>query len=715
MTINSIKNETKQMSQQIKLLFSLLTALAVCPLIGRSDSPSSSSSSSLTANMTDAAESGRTKRKPFGAYNGKIEAEEHDSIHAKKSLRSSVFSTGDNSSRPEKASTAVLIIDKENSPPSILHGLNAPIPIPVNKVVSIPAWYYASPLFKLTFEHLNYADLTEARSVSKAFHALAPQVLMPTGQHWVTQFIKRFARAKTATEKFNAYRDVVSAVGRCPNPIVKIEEIVHDYYRRVPNELQFWDGEGDKIPNLAKDILRNELGAVLNEIKKVKAKKQRTCAALKQQAHQADAARELDELNARYGKILGPLKTKQAQIVDALMPSLRALCPYATASMILHGLTGKQILPEMLPLVHEKDEGLDARGLQVMAKKFATKELVSVLTASCVPSVHESLVTQKDRSGRESRAALEHHFIQPTATEKLNPARLPHLIIDDQLDIQMRLIRLEQLNQARNDIILHKRFFPIRLIETAYWQQKNSTHQFLITRINSYIKGLELPEKQPNDIVTAHILRLIRTLIITLDPHELADCKLISRVCEGWHTFLDSRNPLDRNEILQEIAYLADRALDIGNGSEYAYDLAAAEFAHIKLNNNEKADQYYDQLFTEYKCEEILDYLNASIVSVKLAAHYKNNQPEKAKRHGSTALKRLNRAMELMPLVSHRLSSPVQYFKKCADIMDQLSEFLTTHQVGALVVKKVHTCHEVIKTKIQQFGFISSTVEGVIH
>src|SRR4029077_10253960 len=123
-----------------------------------------------------AAESSRTKRKAIAPFYEAIEAEEHKSMHAQKTLRASNSPSdmADNAGRPEEASSSALIATNESNLSTALHGqLGAPI----------PAWFYASPFFKISFEHLNYADLIMARGVSKAFHAMAPQVLMPTGQN----------------------------------------------------------------------------------------------------------------------------------------------------------------------------------------------------------------------------------------------------------------------------------------------------------------------------------------------------------------------------------------------------------------------------------------------------------------------------------------------------------------------------------------------------
>ncbi len=681
------------MNQQFKLLFSLLTALAVAPLIATSDTPSSSSSSS-TANMSDTAESTRAKRKTVGPSYEEDEAEERSLMHAQKLLRSSnsPSSMADNSGRPENASSSALIANNESNLSADLHGqLGAPI----------PAWFYVSPFFKISFEHLNYADLTVARSVSKAFHAMAPQVLMPTGQDWVTQFTRRFARAKTATEKYNAYRDIVSAVGRCRNPSVSLQNIIKNYYTQVPYELRFWYGEKDKFPVEAKDNLRDELGTVLDEIEKAEAEKQRNCQALRQQANQTNAARELDEFNTRYEKILRPLKEKQARKVDALMPSLRVLCPYATASMIVHELNGQQLLPDILPLVHEKDEELDARALYILAKKLVgneklvAKECVSALAAACVPSVHASLVIQKDRAGLAQKKELEYQFIRPMPFDELDPARRLDMI-GDELKLQVRLVKLEQLKQARNDVILDKRSISKREIEKIYWDQKRAIQRFLFTRINAYVKELELG-KLPNEITTAHIHTFIKTLLTLIDPKESGSYKLISDVCGPWHSFIESLNPVNRDEIWQKIAYFADKAVELSI-SKNIWEFEAAAIAHVRARDIGKADQYYDQLFAEFgNAVDPLQYFTAGLVSTALASNYhKNNQLEKANQHWNTAAKRLNRSIHLIS----RITS-LKALHDGVQISRNISKLISTKQenIHPQVLAKIQECHAAIDAK----------------
>ncbi len=626
------------MSHQCKLLFSLLTALAVIPLMATSDTPSSSSSSSLMA---------------------------HTSLDT-----------------------------------------------PASK---IPTWYYASPFFKLTFEQLNYVDLTTARSVSKAFHAMAPQVLMPTGQKWVAQFMRRFARAKTATEKYNAYRDIISAAGRCPNAIAELEEIVNGYYIHVPEELCFWDGERE--PVTAKDDLRNELGTILDEIEKVKAERQCNFLAVKQQAPQANVDREIEELSSRYEQILRPLKQKQAEIVGALMPALRALCPYTTASIMVEELNGNQLLADFLPLVHEQDDELITQDVKKMAKKYKIKDCqgvncVPALTAACLPAVHASLTTQKNGAGFVAKEELEQQLIRRVFSDKFDPDGLPGLITADQQALQLRLIKLEHLKQAKNDVILHQRSVSKQELETAYWTLKDSIHQFLIKRIHAYLKELE-SGKLSKEIITAHILKLFKTLLDLADPNELADCK-VSKLGEDWHIFIDSLDPIEQDKIWQRIAYLSGRAIDLASGQAYAADLGIAAIAHVRAKDYEKADQYYGKLFVAFgDTAEPLEYFNSGVISLALAANYfKNHQPEKVMAHCNTAIVRLNRTIQLIPLIKSVKSFDV------LPVSTKILEQTSTEQISAIqhVHAKLKECQEAICKKMEELNNAKRTTSTeIVH
>ncbi len=641
------------MSQQFKLLFSLLlTALAVAPLIATSDTPSSSSSSSssssLTANMSDAAESIRTKRKAVGSFYDETEAEERI-MHAQKTLRSSnspsIFSMADDLS--EQAPSSALIA--RNSLMAPLYLLSAPI-APINRAGNIPSWFYAHEhsLLKFTFEYLNYADLTLARRVSKAFHATAPQVIMPRGQKWITWCIDRMNRAKNPDSRVPALKEIISATGRCPNAMVNLRQIVEGYFEHVPGNLRFWTG-GRKYRQLVsdKDELRNDLGKILDRITQLEAEHQKDRETVKQQSPKSTVEKDLAALIVLQEKALAPLREEKQKIVDLLVPALNALFPYELANTILDELDVTQGLPEHLPLVH-KSLPLDSLSISALAKKRnVTRNSVSCLAAACLPSAHASLfaltndIICLDKPRRVAQHHMEKRFRDKVIVHEFDPITC---LYTDLVDTKYYQIKIEQLREALKNVILKERSILKNVIELNLGAMESDYYKFICDRVEKYLGALKKPDQSQKDAISNHVLGLITLTLDIAHDSELDACrKRVSTVIHfSWYEFFQKLNRLD---YWARAAHFAARAVALAGNKLTANDLKFAAMLHFNANAFTQAAQYYDQFFTEFMSDaEYFDFIRAGRFSAYLGEHGFNDA--EAERHYKAATEKLVKAVE---------------------------------------------------------------------
>ncbi len=598
-----------------KLYISLLAILAVGPLMATSDTPSSSSSSSssLTANMSDATESKRAKRKGIhAAIVHDIAEEEEESSTRQKTLRIS-----------ETPSTLSLPISFSPNPispspsPTIVSSPSPSVVIiaPKSKAKFFPAQFYSSPFLKPSFEYLDFTDLSAARRVSKnftAFKDMASQVLMPSAQQWVALFVQKLDEAKTATQQHQVFVDAIAAIARCPNAIVKLRAVVKNYYKDVPKELRFWNMNAkDKIlPIKSKTDLRNELVTITDRI-----------AVLKSQP--ANGANEE----------LAQLKEQQQKIVETLLPSLHALCPYATAHMILLELGDQPGLPENLPALAKHKTNLEDRVLQILAKKISPRGLVSKLAAQLLPPIHAALATQTDRLSRELRPMLELRLMQAVSQRPFDLSLSPNILItNDQQDIQLYDQKILQLWQATKYIILKDKKISRMELEEALAKMRKDRLSFVLSRVASYLKLIqEKPQLLEKKAVVHHLYQLLTGIFDAVRTSELDECRAIAKIpaIPHWLTFIDLLTPKAKLKIIDRIAFAADRAVILARASLAPDDLRIAARNNAELHSFKEASKHYDKLITEFGfMTTAIDYLEASFTHI--ASNYLKSETAKS-------------------------------------------------------------------------------------
>ncbi len=642
---------TKQLK---KFLYTLLTALAVGPLMATSDSPSSSSSSSsLTANMSDAAEPTRAKRKAVGPSYEEDEAEERSLMHAQKTLRSSnspfVFSMADDSGLPEHASSSALRTHNSLAAPLYT---SAPI-APIIRAGNIPAWFYAGQqsLLKITFEYLNYADLTLARRVSKAFHTMAPQIVMPSGQRWVAWCIDKMEKGKNQTQ---ALKEIISATGRCPNAHANLRQIVEGYFQHVPAELRFWDLDPKNKPviNSDKDELRTSLGKIIDRLTSLEVEHYKARETVKQQAPQSTVEKDLEALIEQQEKDIAPLKGESQRIIDLLVPALNALFPYELANTILSELDIDTFLPEHLPLI-PKSLVLNNLGISALAKKRnIIRGFSSCLAAACLPSVHASLFALNnniiclDKARREALQHVEKRFRYKLSVHEFDPIISLHT---DLLDLEYYQIKLEQLRLALKNVILKDRSIQRNTIELNLWAMESEHRKFIHDRIDKYLAALKRLEQTQRSAITNHVLKLIKMVFDVTPDTEVEACRLcVKTIINLWSEFLQKNST---SNYKSRAAHFAARAVALAGNRLEANDLRFAAMLHFTDGAFSEAEQYFDHLLAEFKDKvNFLDFILAARSSTLIAACSDNHA--EAERHLNVAAEKFTNAMEKLHLAS---------------------------------------------------------------
>ncbi len=644
----------------IKLYILLLTIWA-CPLMATSDTPSSSSSSSLTALMSDTAESSRIKRKAIGPSYEEVEAEERNLIHAQKTLRSnnrpSAFSVADDSDPLEAASSSTLIPNYENSPASALYRPSSSILAPISRIGNIPPWFYAheQSLLKFTFEYLNFADLTLARRVSKAFNTMAPQVIMPTGQQWITWCTAKFDKAKNESCQFQAIKEIIAATGRCPNAIANLRQIVAGYFKQVPAKLRFWNSARKGKAAAHKDALRADLGKILDRITELESGHQKAREAVKMQAQQSTVEKDLAALTVLQEKALAPLKEEKQKIIDLLFPALNALWPYELANTILTELD-KSGLPEHLPIVPKNLE-LGSLGIAAIAKKRKIiRESLSYLAAACLPSVHASLfalnndIVCLDEARRDAKEHIEKRLKEPVVAHEFD---LATSLYNDQTDLKYYQIKIEQLRQTLKNIILKERSIPRNVIERNLTSMEADYINFIRNRIEKYLTALKEPDQTKKDAISNHILTLINCALQPDEEAELDACiSRVNMVMNSCYNFL-TKNSHPR--YWKHAAYFAARVIALV-GYRSLSSLSNAAILHFNAGAFKQAVQYFDLILRFKTNVNFLDFIQAGRFSVTLA-HRCSNEKE-AERHFKAASEKFANAMAKLPTAHyHELKS----------------------------------------------------------
>ncbi len=604
-----------------KLYISLLTIFAVGTLLATSDTPSSSSSSSLTANMSDATESTRTKRKGIdAAILDDIDNEEESSVR-QKALR--MGRTPSTLTLPESLDPT------SPSPSPNMTSSRAPLAVPKDTGKKFfPAQFYSSPFLRPSFEYLDFIDLSVARKISKSFTAfkdMASEVLMPSAQQWVALFRQKFDGAKTGSQQNQVFRDMIPMVARCPNAIVKLREIINNYYQDVPKKLRLWNlnAKGKLLVDKRKNDARTNLCTVAEDIAKIKAEQQ--------------------SQESGNNKELVTLKAKKKRLVKRLLPCLHALAPYTTASIILSELGDQSGFPENLPPMPPHKHQLNERVLQILAKKFSARGLVISIAAGCLPSVHAALATQLDTLSRSLRPKLELRLMQPI-TERPRGSLSPDIMIrNDQQDISYYNLKINQLREAIDRKILIHKQISRRDLENALLQIESDRLFFVRHRTVPYLKLLENPAQAQRDTIIKHVMWLMETALDITCTSELADCRSIANSgCSFiWNTFINSLPEIEMMKLRNRIADVAAKAVTMAGSSLRADDLRHAACSHIYAYRYKEAADYYDHLLTEFSLEpnfRLGVHLDAGLAHAILAAESSDfDKNEIAKSHFNTA------------------------------------------------------------------------------
>ncbi len=537
----------------------------------------------------------------------------------------------------------------------------------LTSVPKIPDWYYGSSVHELTFEYLNYIDLTLARGTSKAFKAMAPQVLMPTGKNWVRWYRNTFKNAKTYQQELKAFKSILSATGRRPNPIEKLKEITRNYYQDVPAALRFWNFDTEtRHPHAAPDIfndkpqiiqfkdeLRTTLGRIMDHIAKLEVAQAEARRPMEQHDQPAVVAKDLAALKERQQQILAPLKEQQQKIVDLLIPSLYALAPYATANTILAEFGESDVLPDHLPIVCTRSESLDQRPLLRLAKKIApTRGYVTTQSLGYIPLVHTILAAQPDRTSRMLKARLEDSLMKIASPTPFDPKISPDiLIMNDQQDIYYYRIKINQLKQAIKNLIFKDREASRADLEQALWNHENFLNEHVLARIEDYLILLENPAQLQKDAITKHVLWLIETVLSCARASELHDCRIIAFTAYNhWSKFINSINQHERKKIINNVAYFALRVVILAADTLTSHDLRAAVFPFMAISSYYQAAIYSDQLLNEFRNDaNLIDYFRDSFIQISLTSAYlRSHKHEAANCHYSKAMERLDRVQQLV-------------------------------------------------------------------
>ncbi len=644
-----------------KLVYILLIATIAINLKATADTPSS------PASMSDAIDAvpQNNKRKANGAIHQENAAEEENSRLGQKALRMSAVASSlpvtDSSHQPAASSSSTIT----NNNVALTAALPAPTAL-IKAKPQIPAWYYGSPMHEITFEHLDYADLTLARRTSKDFKTMAKQVIMPTGQKWVAWFKNKFKNVNSAHKEYHAFKDIIAAAARCPNPIEKLREIVRNYYTNVPAALRFWNA-GHELPEISarvrlnqiistKDNLRHALGNVMDQIAKLEAEQAQARQAMEQHDQPAVVAKELATLKEQQQKIIAPLKDQQQKIMDLLRPCLYALAPYTTANIILSELGGKEF-PEILPILLENDR-LDPQWLlRRLAKKISPQRgYIETLVAGCIPSIHASLAAQHDSISRPAKLKIESLLTASISPSHVDNSCMPNELIAYAMnDLEYYYLRITQLRQAIAWAILKDKEISELDLQKALWNIEEGRNKFLFDRIQFYLADQNKALLQ-NEILTKHVTELIIAACKTARPSELQDCRAIAAAAFGpWSPFILTLKPKERHTILWEKAYrqtvasFAERAVILAADTLTANDLRRAIVLCHYASQLYKVATFQDQLLNEFGGEvSVVDYFNASHTHAQLASiNLKSNNQEIAKRHYDAATKYLERAQQL--------------------------------------------------------------------
>ncbi len=530
-------------------------------------------------------------------------------------------------------------------------------------MASIPDWFCGSPMHALVFEDLNYADLSGVRRTSKAFKAMAKQVIMPTGQRWVSWFLNKFKDNSNQKKRMQAFADIVSAIGRSPNALVKLREIVRNYYRDVPATMRFWNFDEHKKSSawradlgkfnaygqqtiVYKDNLFTELKHIEEGIKKLETEHKQARKAVIDQA-QATAEKDLAELKERQKKILAPLKERKHQLIHLLLPSLQALAPYAVAHRILSALGEDEanLLPTTLPLVIN----LDYRDLSPLAYKRSPAheyELIDQLTYICIPSVHDSLAIQTDSISRSSKALVEDGLIKRIVPRTFDASLDPeYLIKTDHFDVRSYNTKINLLRLAANNMCLTGKQTSQIGFQEALYDTETDRNQFIFARISDYLADERLLKQKS---ITAHILWLMENVIKHARSTELQDCRTIAIACDGsWKKFLNGFNdqPQRIAHILRGAAQASEQAVNRAADILTIDDLRRAIWLHLKSHDYSKAAAYSEHLFTEFGTTDCSDYINACRIYYNFASHSKDT--EAAKRNLAKAMEYITRGLHI--------------------------------------------------------------------
>ncbi len=663
-----------------KLYISLLTALAVGSLLATSDSPNSSSSSSLTANMSDATESNRTKRKGIDAAILDDMANEEESFGRQKTLRLGT-------------TPSTLALPMSFSPNPISPNISSlPSPssltvAPKNKATSFPVQFYSSSHLVDSFEYLDYRDLKAARAVSKNFTFFkdaAQQALMPSGKQWVSWFNQKFNTAKTVPQQLRVLSDATAAIVRSPNPVIKLREIVQNYYSDVPQKLRLWNVgiRGKFLPIKQPAMLREELEIVALGI-----------AALKEHEQTEETKQELENLKARH-----------QEIVSALIPYLHALTPYSAANIILSELAYDpnlpSIIPEYLPLLPQNKSTLEGSAVEILLKKFIPRGLMALKTTQLLPSIYATLVTQPGLVNRATRPCLERRLLKSINYRSFDRSvPIETLISNDQTDIEYYNLKIGLLRKTLRNIIFQDKKTSRMGLEKALNRMRTDHLIFLCKRIADYLKFLEQPNLRYRDTVIQHTFYLMTTS--ASNPSELIECRTIveSSYNNNWHAFLMSNIDYKKITMLLQLARCANRAALLAGSTLTQADLRYA--IHYNLAVPQQFGMEYvsaeqsDQLITEFgDGASAYDYLVASYAQAAVAS--KTPNAEIAQRHLNAATQYMVSAQQMAPTVSYTNTLwPIKGLERYLEDIERLNN-LYGNLPRACVQLAAHS-HEITK------------------